>query len=131
MRRHSTRQDWHVTGRNADGFERYRITGYGSRLEALDSLPFHPDLPGQPGHPGGSRLTFTVESPPWRYEWHDGTEQTGQTSRDWVAHWLRAARSRRPFNGERIERTAEGYRIGALEVRRPAPASFPNRRLTL
>ena len=38
MRRHSTRQDWRVTGHDADGIERYRITGYDSRRDAENTL---------------------------------------------------------------------------------------------
>ena len=126
--RHSTRPDWHVIGRDADGIERYRITGYGSRLEAQDTLPFHP-RPGGPGFPrdaGPYPLLYTVESLPWRCTWHDGTGQTGPTTRDRVAYLLRAARSRRPY-GDRIERTAEGYRIGLMALSRPPHDREPRR----
>ena len=51
--------------------------------------------------------------PTWRYTWHDMTGQTGPCTRARVAYLLRAARSRRPLTGERIERTAKGYRIGS------------------
>ena len=130
--RHSTRQDWHVTGRDEYGIEHYRIAGYESRRDAQNSLPFHP-RPGGPGFPrsaGPYPLRYAVESPPWRCTWHDGTGDNGPVTRASVANLLRTARSHRP-DEQRIERTATGYRIGALEVRRPAPASFPNRRLTL
>ena len=65
--------------------------------------------------------------PTWRYTWHDITGQTGPCPREHVAYLLRAARSRRPLTGERIERTDRGYligttrdRIGTLEVWRTA-----------
>ena len=65
-------------------------------------------------------MNDTDTRPRWRIYWHDGTGDNGPITRDSVAALLHTVRSRRPLTGERIKRTAEGYRFGTVEVRRPA-----------